>query len=120
MKPLFKQYNTRVYTKIIVGIILVIALCLYIYFQAHNFIAGPVITINEPQNGTTVSDSVIKISGIAKNISSLKLNGKKIFTDERGYFSETVGLMKGYNSIELSAEDRVHRETKNILKIVNQ
>jgi hypothetical protein len=85
-------------------------LLLYIAFQARFLIVGPEVTlVNEPsgvQNSPTVS-----LSGTARNIAKITLNGRQIFTDQAGYFSEALVLENGYTIATITAADRYGRET---------
>jgi hypothetical protein len=92
-------------------------LVLYIVFQARFLIAGPEITlINEPvsiQNSPTVT-----LSGTARNIAKITLNGRQIFTDQTGYFNETLVLENGYTIATIKATDRYGRDTSVVRSFV--
>lgn len=92
-------------------------LILYITFQARFLIAGPVITlVNEPasvQNSPTVT-----LSGNARNLAKITLNGRQIFTDQSGYFNEALVLENGYTIATITATDRYGRETSVVRSFV--
>lgn len=90
----------------------------YSYYEARDMIKGPEINIASPRNGVAVNRSLVEVKGTARNISHLELNGRKIFTDEQGNFSEELLLARGYNIIEVKATDKFNRETKKLLEIV--
>ena len=75
-------------------------------YRAKAFAEGPKIEIESPLHGASLSAAVVEISGTAKNISFLSLNGAKIFTDESGAWKERIALSKGYNTVTVSADDR--------------
>lgn len=52
------------------------------------------------------SSSLVQINGNAKNSTQISLNGREIFIDKEGNFSETVGLLPGLSIISLNAQDR--------------
>lgn len=106
------------YLKVVVSIAFLGALVFYTYFQAKDFINGPVVLVSSPQNGATVGDSFIEIVGSAQNISHLTLNGRQIFTDEKGHFQEQLLLLRGYNIITIEAKDRFDRTTEETLELV--
>ncbi len=85
---------------------------IYAFFKAENFMLGPKITLENPKDGQVFTSPDIKIGGQASNISLFYLNGRQIFTDKEGKFEENLLLAKGYNIIELKAEDKFGRETK--------
>jgi hypothetical protein len=82
----------------------------YTYFQARNLIHGPSIVLVE-EFETVQSDRSLLITGIARNVVVLRLNGREIHTDERGNFSETLVLQNGYTVMTLEAVDRYGRDT---------
>ncbi|MFH1200828.1 MAG: hypothetical protein V1484_00660 [bacterium] len=57
-------------------------------------------------DGTTVTENIIKLTGIAKNAINLTLNGREISVDQSGNFSETIALLSGYNIIDIKAKDK--------------
>ncbi len=83
----------------------------YAYFQARNLIQGPSIALTEEPHIVT-NERTIPISGIAKNIIALRLNGLQIHTDERGLFTHSLFLENGYSIMTLEAEDRYGRVTR--------
>lgn len=82
----------------------------YALFQARLLIAGPSLEL-EPL-GITHTERVVEISGLARNVSALTLNGRTIFTNDAGRFRESVVLENGYTIMTLWAEDRYGRTTK--------
>lgn len=87
----------------------------YSIYQARFIIEGPKVSIWDPQNGSTVSKSVLDIKGEAKNIARLSLDGRQIFVNEQGSFKERVLLSEGFNEITISAQDKFGRETQKII-----
>ena len=79
----------------------------YALFQARLLIAGPSLELDSL--AVTHSERVAVISGTAHNVSSLSLNGRPIFTNDEGYFHESVVLERGYTIMTLRAEDRYGR-----------
>ena len=91
---------------------------IYGFYKAKGFLAGPDIVIEYPENGQLVSQSYNTIKGRVVNISNLRVNGRQIFTDEEGNFETGLLLAKGYNIIEVKANDKFNREVKKLLEIV--
>ncbi len=90
----------------------------YGLYRAQNFLTGPKISIEAPENGGVFSSPDIEIKGVAKNISLLYLNGRQIFTDNEGNFFENLLLAKGYNIVELKAKDKFGREIRETEELV--
>lgn len=98
--------------------LLVLIIAGYSIFQAQKLIRGPIIDIYTPENGATYSQTLIQIDGRARNISYLNLNGRAIFTDKNGNFSEKLLLSPGYNIIKLDARDKFKNYTEKKLEII--
>lgn len=90
----------------------------YTYYQAKNLIDGPIITVENPKDGSSSTQSPITIKGIAKNTSFIFIDDRPIYIDEQGNFSERILLLKGYNVIEIKARDKFGKEKKEVLEVV--
>ncbi len=101
-------------------ILVVIVVAGYGVLRAKTFAEGPVIIVSEPKDGSLITESPVTVSGTAKNISFINLNGAQIFTDETGKFSEQVLLSRGYNIITLEAKDRFGRKAEKSLQIMHK
>jgi len=104
--------------KIITGSLFLFLILGYSLYQSRNLLMGPVITINEPKNGSTTEEQMIKIAGAAKNIKSISLDDRPIFIDEAGSFSEKLLLSNGYNIIKISAWDKFDKKTDRLIEVV--
>jgi hypothetical protein len=108
----------RLYLRIFFGSIVVGGILGYTYFQSIAFLRGPILSVEFPQNGATLEESLVTVVGSASYITKLSLNGRPIFIDEDGRFSEKLLLMYGYNIITLEANDRFDRTTRETLELV--
>ena len=104
--------------KIIFFSIIIVAVLSYSYYQTKDYLTGPVLELTEPADNATLFQSRVTIKGYTKNISYLNMNGKQIFTDPSGQFSEETLLAKGLNIISIIAKDKYERENKKILRLV--
>lgn len=104
------HFTLRVLMHYTIGSIGLLALLAYITFQARFLIEGPqIILTEEPPRVENVR--TITLTGTAKNIAEISLNGRQIFTDERGHFEEAVVLENGYTIVTIAAVDRYGRHT---------
>ncbi len=110
----------KINVKLLLLFILVAALAGYFFYQGRGYLSGPKIIIEFPKMGEVVRDSYIAVKGHAFNISALALNGRQIFTDEKGFFNEGLLLARGYNIIELTATDKFGRMKKEQLEVILQ
>jgi hypothetical protein len=102
-----------------VGIWVLFILCIigYAIYQSRAVREGPVITVSTPQNGATVTEPLIRVSGVATQAKELYLDGRGIFIDLKGHFNEELLLLPGYNIIELTAKDAGGRETRTTIEL---
>ena len=119
-KAMTDRKRVRGLVKIATAVLVVAVIGGYGTFRARTFAEGPVINVSEPKNGSFVADSLVTVSGTAKNISFLNLNGAQIFTDEAGKFTEKILLSYGYNIITLEEKDRFGRKAETSLQIMHK
>jgi hypothetical protein len=79
----------------------------YVAFQARYIIAGPTLDIYTIDSVS--KERTVVFEGQANNIISIDLNGRTIYTDEGGYFKETIVLENGYTVATIHAQDRFGR-----------
>ena len=88
----------------------------YAYYEGRALLYGPIIDISP--RVMEVSDPLITISGQARRIASLALNGMEISVTEEGGFSEKYVLTPGYNRLILNARDKYGKTTERVVEIV--
>ncbi len=93
---------------------------IYAFFTSKDLIFGVKIKNLNIKDGLLVHDSVLKISGNAKNAVNLTLNGREIPIDQTGNFNETISLLLGYNIIDLHARDKFGNADEKIYKLIYQ
>jgi hypothetical protein len=106
--------STRQWVLTGLGLILV----LYIIFQARFIILGPSLTILYPKDAAEVVESTMTMTGIATNVAWLELNGRQIFTDEEGYWSEKLLLQPGPSIMTVKGRDRFGREEEKQVRVI--
>lgn len=90
----------------------------YALYESRNIINGPLLSLEEPQNGFSTSNPSIEVTGKAQNISSISINDRKITVDESGRFKEKILLSLGYNVIKISVYDKFGREKERLMELV--
>lgn len=86
-----------------------IALALYGLFEARFLIEGPVIVLEAPRSGSAVAGPLIHITGEARNIAFLTIDGAQAYTDQSGRFDKIIAPPPGYTVVEVAAKDRFGR-----------
>ncbi|MBI2482454.1 MAG: hypothetical protein HYV76_02760 [Candidatus Vogelbacteria bacterium] len=104
--------------KHLVIFLLGLSIALFAYTRVQALIAGPEIIVTTPKDGETVTETIVTLTGTAKRIALITLNGRQIFTNEAGHFKEELLLAYGYNILELKAQDNFGRITTQTLRLV--
>lgn len=92
----------------LVGITL---LGLFIYQGTRDIASGPLVVIHEPADGHLSSSQLITVTGIARQIAFITLNGRQIYTKEDGTFSESLLVPTGSSILEVVGRDKFNRTT---------
>jgi hypothetical protein len=90
---------------------------LYTLFQARFLILGPQVKIDYPPDGFVATSSLMTISGTARNVTAISLDGRPIFLDQYGNFSEELLVPPDESTILIQARDRFGRETEKTARI---
>jgi len=102
------------------GVLVILIILSYAYFQSRNIILGPQIILVEPENGLTVDKALLLVRGGTKNAKEITLDGRPIFIDLKGDFAEQLLLAPGYNIIVLTAKDAQGRVVEKKIELVYQ
>src|SRR3989344_6975034 len=78
----------------------------YAFFRSKDLIFGVKIENVNITDGMKVKDSILPVTGNAENTIRLSLNGRALSINEMGDFEETIALLRGYNIINIKAEDK--------------
>lgn len=108
----------RLQSRYLLLISVFILLVLYSLFQARAYIFGPQVWIESPRDGQTVENPVVMVSGRSRYIAWISLNGRQIFTDENGNWSEKLIVSSGVSIMAVEARDRFGHEIRKSLTIV--
>lgn len=84
-------------------------------FQSQNLMRGPMVTVEAAADS---SGEIAYIQGEARNIAFLTFNGREIYTDMNGRYSEKVLLSEGYNIVKLAAKDKFGRIVERTVELV--
>ncbi|NCN08135.1 hypothetical protein GW944_01005 [Candidatus Parcubacteria bacterium] len=99
-------------------ILIFVLLAIYAMYQARFLILGPSVTITSHEDGAVVSGPLITLEGLAKNISWISLNGRQIFTNEKGFWSEKLIVATGTSIMTVRVKDRLGRESEDEIRII--
>lgn len=83
----------------------------YLYKQVNSFVSTPRLVIMKPIDGATVDGKVAHVTGIAEKDAIVTINDQPVLVNEKGEFSEDIGLQGGLNKITVKAKNRFEKET---------
>lgn len=106
--------------RLAIGLFFGLILLGYGAYETRDALRGPDITITSPYEGQTVTSSLITVSGSARNIARMSLNGRQIYTNEHGNFTEELLVPEGYSILELKATDIFSREIRKLIRITRK
>ena len=89
----------------------------YTFFRTKAVSRGVTLEIQGLEDGQTVGDEIVRLSGNAKHASHLLINGREILIDKENNFAEELVLSHGYNIITIEAEDRFAKVTSEVYKV---
>jgi len=101
----------------------------YTFFRSQDLIFGVkiidvrMVTKTTPdrttvRSGEKSTDSIIQITGNAKNAVNLTLDNRIISINQKGDFNETIALLSGYNIISIKAKDEFGNSDEKIYKLM--
>lgn len=97
--------------------LVVVTLC-YGAFGARMLMRGPSLTITSPEAGGTYHDPLLTVTGTARNVIRVAMNGRPVTLDLTGNFSEHITTPRGYAVITIEAENRFGRRVTRTIDVV--
>lgn len=64
------------------------------------------------------NSSIAEIKGNAKNATHISLNGREIFIDKEGFFTEPIALLPGFSVTTLEAQDKFGNRAEKKFEVV--
>lgn len=83
-----------------------------------SFIFPPRFSIKEPADEIFLEIPRVRISGITEKESRLSVNGREFKIDDKGYFSEEIELLRGFNTLNFLVQNRFGKINSAIRHIV--
>lgn len=102
---------------ITVSIIFVFSGFIYLYRQVNNFVSTPRLVVMTPAEGASVDGRTVRVAGVAEKNAQLFVNDQPILVNEKGEFSEDVGLREGLNTITVVAKNKFEKETSQTISV---
>ncbi len=87
------------------------------YEKMFFMVMGVKIEANIEQNNDS---PLAQISGTADKAIFLSLNGREIFIDKNGNFSESIAVLPGFSIVTLSAKDKFGKTAEKKFELVKE
>ena len=102
-----------------VGIISCVALFAFIGFFGYEKMSfifrGVKIQAQIVQDG---SSTLATVKGVAEKATHITLNGREIFIDKDGNFSESIAMLPGFSVVTLNAKDKFGKTSQKKFEVV--
>jgi len=99
------------------GILAILLLLGYFYYQINLISAPPKLEIINPSTEITTDESKIILTGVADIDANLKIDNQAINLDSSGSFTQEISLKEGLNNIEIVATNRFDKKTTKNIKV---
>lgn len=113
--PIFRDKSIKWWFGAVACTGLFLAIVVFAYAKTTFLVKGVEIKADIIKNS---GSSLVEVAGNAKNSTHLRLNGREIFIDKSGNFSEMVGLLPGLSIISIEAKDKFGKEDSKKFEIV--
>lgn len=87
-------------------VVFFLLIIIFAFFTSRDVLFGVKIRNVNIVDGSTTNESVLKVTGNARNALNLTLNGREISINKEGDFDETIALLPGYNIVNIKAKDK--------------
>ena len=101
----------------LVGALILISL-LYGAFRAYPLVAGPHITIYNPQDGDTVASTTFELSGQVSRVKEISVQGRLIPIGTDGHFTEILVADAPYTILTIRATDFYGAAVTKTLRVI--
>lgn len=75
------------------------------------------IRISSIENGSSINEGIVNVSGRAKKATNLYINGKNVSVTKAGEFEEPIALPAGYNIVTVEAKDKFGKLSSKTIEI---
>lgn len=90
----------------------------FIFGNMKDLLLGSPLTVAIAKDGTTLSDEFLPVTGTAKHARTVLINGRPLFIDRAGNFSDGIILSPGYNVVEIALENQFGKYTTHTYRLV--
>jgi len=114
---IIKNRNMKWWVGIMSCVALFSIIMVFSYEKMFFMVMGVKIEANIEQNNDS---PLAQISGTADKAIFLSLNGREIFIDKNGNFSESIAVLPGFSIVTLSAKDKFGKTAEKKFELVKE
>ncbi len=100
------------------SLVVIVSIAGYIWYQVQGFMAAPDLEVAIPNPDLVISSPTIEIAGRTDDYAFITINAEPVATDPEGKFSQEVRLAPGMNTIEVTARNRLNKETTQQIRVL--
>lgn len=115
-----KNYQLKTIIKVVAIGVFSLSILIYVILKTQAVSTGVKLHVEGISDGAVYSESTLLISGNAARAKHLLVNGREIFINQTGDFSDTLVLSPGYNIMTIEAEDKFGTITKETFEVILQ
>lgn len=90
----------------------------YVFFQARRISEPPILSINEPKNGTRLVAPSVTVQGSTDPDATIDINGRQAYVESNGTFQFSLDIPRGTTLIVIRARKRHGHETTDVRRVV--
>lgn len=90
----------------------------YVFFQARRISEPPVLSVNEPKNGTRLVAPSVMVQGSTDPDATIDINGRQAYVESNGTFQFSLDIPRGTTLIVIRARKRHGHETTDVRRVV--
>lgn len=112
-QKIIKKSQFLIFPKIIKNILISLAvlICfLYLFFYFKKIVLPPSLIVTQPAKNLVTKENSLLITGQTEKEAEVKINGELVLNNHNGFFSQTVNLKKGINSLIIKAKKKYSQE----------
>ncbi len=115
---MIELYDTRKKLELfLIGFLLLVAF-LYGGWKSYPLLAGPKVTVYNPQDGDIVASTTFEISGQATRVKEITIQGRPIPIGTDGHFTEILMAQLPYTILVITATDFYGATITKTLRVV--
>jgi hypothetical protein len=115
MKNWINKKSIKFWIQTGLSVFLFVTIGVYSFVQMREIFYG--VNIKANIEGYAESTHISKISGQAKNAIYFAINGREVFIDKEGAFTENLALPSGFSIVTLTAKDKFGKTIEKTMEI---